>query len=215
MRGFLKRHTETVVVAFVVAAVTAGAPAIAAVVQNAHHAHIADIAKNARRLGGVSPSGYYKTSDTVAEATHAANADHALNSDQLGGVAASSYALKTDVPGSIWALIKPGTSPAVMAGSGVSGVTHHATGVYCLTLSATPPTGAVGLASVEFSLSSTADQASDMLAEVDSKPGTGGAGCASGQLAVRTFVSQSPSGLPPSNNAVAADDGVAFVFTIT
>ena len=47
MRGFLKRHTETVVVAFVVAAVTAGAPAIAAVVQNAHHAHTADVAKNA------------------------------------------------------------------------------------------------------------------------------------------------------------------------
>src|SRR5207248_7276315 len=87
MRRFLRKHAETVAVAFVVAAVTAGAPAIAAVVQNAYHAHIADIAKNARRLGGVNSSGYYKSTDIVAEATHAANAD------ELGGQPASSYAL--------------------------------------------------------------------------------------------------------------------------
>src|SRR5439155_19426374 len=114
MRGFLKRHTETVVVAFVVAAVTAGAPAIAAVVQNSYHAHIADIAKNARRLGGTSPSGFYKKTDIVAEATHAANAD------ELAGQPATAYALAANTAFKAYVLVNhitssTNSSPSVVA----------------------------------------------------------------------------------------------------
>src|SRR5438270_7358884 len=113
MRGFLKRHTETVVVAFVVAAVTAGAPAIAAVVQNAHHAHTADVARNAQHLGGVGPSRYLKTNSSVDAATlnGKSAADFlpttgiAADSSKLGGQPAASYALAANVAAKAWVLV--------------------------------------------------------------------------------------------------------------
>ena len=227
MRRFLRKHAETVVVAFVVAAVTAGAPAIAAVVQNAFHAHIADIAKNARRLGGTSPGGFYKTTDIVAEATHAANAD------ELGGQPATAYALAANAAARAYVLVDnnggTGGIPSVVqsnpSGWGVAKAPAGAgDGVYCLTPpsgSGLDPTKESGVATVEFSLSD--DKVLSIFAEVDSKPtaaATGsppGAGCASGQFAVRTFKGTYTQPNPCSACDVQGtpDKNVAFTFYVT
>jgi hypothetical protein len=97
-------------------------------------------------------------------------------------------------------------------------------GVYCLTPpsgSGLDPTKESGVATVEFSLSE--DKTLNIFAEVDSKPtaaATGsppGAGCPSGEFAVRTFKSQitfPPSGSTEDAQAVP-DGNVAFTFYVT
>ena len=227
MRRFLRKHAETVVVAFVVAAVTAGAPAIAAVVQNSYHAHIADIAKNARRLGGTSPSGFYKKTDIVAEATHAANAD------ELGGQPATAYALAANAAAKASVLVDnnggQGGAPVIVqsnpSGWGVAkGASGSDVGVYCLTPpsgSGLDPTKQSGVATVDYALSE--DRVDDIWAEVDSKPtastsGTPkGPGCGSGQFAVHTYEGTFDQPAACSTCIVAAtpDANVAFTFYVT
>jgi hypothetical protein len=53
-------------------------------------------APNADLLDGVDSTGFYRTSDTVANATHAASADTATNASKLGGIDPTGFYRTTD-----------------------------------------------------------------------------------------------------------------------